>query len=117
MRQTFTVDELDKHYRLNGPADGHHQALAFKKVLFQDDGVLVVLEPDNSLYRDVWRLDRDDVEAILRRRIMKTWGWSPKQINFSWTDELDGVRKPMVDVSLVRRASRIAAAMVLSRRA
>jgi hypothetical protein len=98
----FTTDELDKHYRMFGPSDDRHQALAIRRVLFRDNGVLVELEPDNSLRRDVWRLDRDDVELVLRSHIMKGWEWPSKAIRFVWSDEKSGMRRQVPVVT--RRA-------------
>jgi len=118
MRQChrFTTEDLDKNYRLNGPVDDRHQALAFVKVRFDDGGVFVTLEPDNSLRRDVWRLDRDDVEMIVRNRIMKTWDWAPKQVKFEWTDERQDDKSNRRGPEEIMHIRRAAIALVLERR-
>ena len=115
-QQTFTVEDLDKNYRFNGPQDDRHQGMAIKRVLFRDDGVLVVLEPDNSFRRDMWRLDRDDIEMVLRNRIWKMWGWHPKSVKFSWVDENPGAerRAPEEMIHIRRATRRVTLAAILS---
>ena len=113
--QVFTLDDLDKTYRYNGPVADRYQGFAFRKLTLDNGQATIVLEPDNSFRRDMWRIDRDGIEDVIKRRVNKTWSWPAKTIKFIWLDEVKQ-EAPVGGQAVFHKAARLAVSLVMSRR-